>query len=122
MSKLIIWVGGKPLLHGYKVREFKWSAGHGCYIYGGAEIEDRDFNAVYEKCLKNNADLGPRVKVVSTGAVMVAFVPKPEPSPARADPPQAHEITLAEAEAVVARLAPERLRRRGPRPLVMEVA
>lgn len=127
MSKLIIWVGGRPSLNGYRIREFQWVPAHACYVYGGAAINAADFNAAYEKALKTNSDLHPKVRVVEAGDA-------PQIAPAPAETKTAvlnvatvavkREPTVEEAEAVMIRLAPERLKKKpGPaRPAVMEVA
>lgn len=121
-AKLIIWIPGKPLLHGYKQREFLWSQAHGCYLYGGKEIDAKDFNAVYERAVRNNADLGPRVRVMTVDKAIVRAAP---PTPITTI--TAKEITADEAEEVLSRLRPERLKKKtGPKEKekvpVMEVA
>lgn len=114
-ANLIIYVTGKPLLHGHKRREFLWSPEYGLYLYGGRQLAPEEFNAAYERCMKNNADMNPRVRVVS----QTVSVPDPEEPLLKIEvAPRA--ITLEEAEAVVARLAPERLKKKtGPRPANM---
>ncbi len=115
MSRLIIYVSGKPLLHGHKRREFLWSPAHKCYLYGGKEIEAAEFNAIYEKAMRTNADMNPRVLVTNADASAAPIAPVATIA--------AHEITTEEAEAVLARLAPERLKKKtGPKPRVLEVA
>ncbi len=113
--KIIIWIPGKPLLHGHKRREFLWSVPHACYLYEGREIELGEFNAKYEKAMRNNADLNPRVKILGLGT---AEAPAPV-----ATIVAAHEVTADEAEEVLMRLRPERLKKKtGPKAAVMEVA
>jgi hypothetical protein len=117
MSKLIIWIGGKPLLNGYRIRDFHWAVAHNCYIYEGKELDESEFNVAFEKAFRNNMDLHPKVKVVG----MIA-------PPAKPVAPVAHisaskEITLDQAVAVVAELAPDKLKRPLGRPAkVLEVA
>ncbi len=114
-AKLIIWLPGKPSLHGYKRREFLWSERHGCYLYGGAEIEASKFNEVYEKAFKTNADMNPRIKVLSVDAMSAAPTAPPIPAPP-ISPPAPPEITLEQAEEAMQRLAPERLKKKtGPK-------
>ena len=102
-------------MNGYKIREFQWSELHKCYIYGGVEINENDFNAIYEKAMKNNADLNVRVRVVGGSAE-----PQHAPPPATLQPvatiTAAHEITVEEALAAVRRLAPQRLKQWGRPP------
>lgn len=108
MSRLIIYVTGKPNLHGHKRREFLWSPAHGLYLYGGKEIEAAEFNATYEKAMKTNTDMNPRVKVVATSAIQQVTV---------TTPPAPQDITIDDAVAVLERLAPERLKKKtGPKP------
>lgn len=64
MLKLIIFVGGNPLVHGHRIREFKWVPDHKAFVYLGQEVEVEKFNDVYAKAMKTNADMQPRVRVV----------------------------------------------------------
>ncbi len=118
--KLLIYISGKPTLHGHKRREFLWSPAHSCYLYEGSEIEAAQFNAKFEKAMKTNADLNPRVKVIETASAESAA----PISAAHAAP--AKELSIEEkldaAEAVINRYAPERLNKKsGPKPQVVEV-
>ncbi len=114
---LIIFITGKPTLHGHKRREFLWSPAHSCYLYEGSEIEAAQFNAKYEKAMKTNADLNPRVKVIETAsAAPISDVVSGE------IPPITIEEKLEQAEAVFSRYAPERLKKKsGPKPQAVEV-
>ena len=101
-TKLAIYVTGRPNFYGHKRREFIWSQEHGIYLYRGLVIAPEEFNEVYAKALKNNADMAPMVKVLSC-----------EPEPARVttvEPPS--QITLKEAEEAIRRLAPSRLKKK----------
>jgi hypothetical protein len=123
-AKLIIWIPGKPLLNGHKQREFLWSESHRCYVYGGTEIAAEDFNSIYEKAVRNNLDMNPRVRVIAIDAE------KPIAQDAPPIPPiSMQEITPDEAadqaEEILARLRPDRLKKKtGPKEktAVMEVA
>lgn len=64
MFKLIIYVTGKPSLHGYKRREFTWSAVHNCHVFQNKEYAPEEFNAVAEKVLRDNQDMHPLVRAV----------------------------------------------------------
>lgn len=112
--KLIIWIPGKPSIHGHKRREFLWSPAHNCYLYEGKEVDPTAFNAKYEKAMKNNADLLPRVKVIQfEDAKAVPPISDPLTPPV---PPSIDE-QLDQAEAVIMRYAPERLKKKtGPKP------
>ncbi len=104
MAKIIIWLGGNPKVHGYKKREFTWSDAHGRYLYRGVEYSLADFNEAYERALKTNADLIPRVKVLL-------------PLDAAQGLPLTDEQMLENAEAVFMRLDPTRLKKKtGPQP------
>lgn len=124
MSKLIIWVTGRPSLDGYAKREFKWSELHKKFVYEGKEFLPTEFNAKWEKAFRNNMDLQPQVMVIENGiAAAPAPVPPPVVRPAAPPPPPPmtsvplHLITVDQAEAVMARLAPERLKAKpGPKP------
>lgn len=107
MSKLIIYVTGKPLLNGYKIRDFLWSAPHNRYLYQGKEFEVGEFNENYERATRANSDLGVRVMVV--GAATEAARPVSAPKPREA-------ITAEEAEEVLRRERPDLLKKKpGPR-------
>lgn len=104
MAKLIIYVSGKPLVNGYKRREFLWSVEHSCYIYKGRELDEQEFNQIAEKVMRQNDDMHPLIKVSS-----LTEVGAPSATPG--------EITVSEAEDVLMRLAPHRLKgKTGPRP------
>lgn len=128
-AKLIIYITGKPALHGFKRREFLWSPDHGCYLYNGKEVEASEFNAAYDKATKTNSDLKPRVKVVAfsenipsaSQAVLTVSIPHVAVEEAGIKT----ESELAdEAEEVLARIRPERLKKKtgpkGAQPVVMD--
>ncbi len=118
MAKLIIYITCKPVLHGFKRREFLWSEVHKLYLYGGKEISLAEFNAIYEKAMRTNADMRPLVKVLDV-------TPEPAPTIQVSQMAVSRSLTLEDAEAVINRLAPERLKKKtGPKPHtpVMEVA
>lgn len=124
MSKLIIYVGGKPSINGFRRREFIWSDAHKCFIYEGVEIDERDFNAKVEKAFRNNQDLNPRVKIVQFSDDPIITIQPPMPvMPDVTTITAARVFSLAEAESVMARLAPDRLKKTpGRKPRIMEVA
>lgn len=68
MFKLIIWIPGRPTMNGLKRRAFLWSTAHRCYVYEGAEIDPADFNAKYEKAVKNIPNVKPGVRVIVVDA------------------------------------------------------
>ncbi len=120
--KLIIYISGKPTLHGHKRREFLWSPAHSCYLYEGSEIEAAQFNAKFEKAMKTNADLNPRVKVIASAESAAPISKAPEPSVAVGGGEFSIEEQLEKAEAVLTRYAPERLKKKtGPKPQAVEV-
>ena len=107
MAKLIIYVTGKPLMNGYKVREFQWSEVHRCYLYEGRELDAAEFNEKWEKAYRNNGDLSPKVRVTDAGNPPTPAPANPAPLP---EPTPPAEPTLDEALAIVQRLAPDRLK------------
>jgi hypothetical protein len=117
-AKLIIYITGKPTLHGHKRREFLWSPAHSCYLYEGREIEPAAFNAKFEKAVRNNADLNPRVKMIEyEDAESVPPISRNAASP-RPEPELSIDEQLERAEAVINRFAPERLKKKtGPKPV-----
>jgi len=136
MSKLIIYVSGSFAVNGHKIREFRWSEQHRKFIWEGREVGDVEFNAAFEKAWRTNADLTPRAMVVQFGTPAVAApVVLPVVPPAPVATITAREITADEAEAVLARLRPNRLKLKtgpkgphsahskpAPKPKMMEVA
>jgi hypothetical protein len=120
MCKLIIYITGKPLLNGYRRREFVWSEPHACYLYENTEFLPAEFNAKYEKAVRNNADLNPRVRVIEGDEVKAPVIPMAPVSTLST----AREISADEAEEVLMRLRPDRLKKKtGPKPEgAMEVA
>jgi hypothetical protein len=64
MPKIIIYITGKPGLHGFKRREFLWSEPHKLYLWGGRELELREFNDAWTTAYRRNHDMNPQVKVV----------------------------------------------------------
>lgn len=106
--KFIIYLDGNPHVQGYTRFEFKWSQSHGAYIWQGREIEASEFNKEAEIALTRYARVNwhPKVKIVSGIHERVAPIDS-----------TAKEITLAEAEEVMERLAPHRLKKKtGPKP------
>ena len=109
-AKIIIYITGKPTLHGLKRREFQWSGPHGLYLYENRELELSEFNAKYEKAMRTNADMRVLVKVVGAETAI-------------ADAPVDPESEVEVAEATLRRLAPERLKKTpGRKAAVLEVA
>jgi hypothetical protein len=105
--KLIIYSRGKPITHGYKQREFRWMPKHNCYVFREKEFSPEEFNEQVEKIVMDNLDLRPMVRVV--GDVF-------ESAPSITTITTAREITIAEAEDVMERLAPHRLKKKpGPK-------
>lgn len=101
MSKLIIWVSGRPQIDGHVKREFRWSETHRLFIYEGREFTDAEFNAKFERAWATNDDLRPRAKVVSTSTSSAA------------------EPTVDEAVATLQKLAPELLKKKpGPKQML----
>jgi hypothetical protein len=121
MSKLIIWVEGRPNMNGPKRGSFHWSPVHGCYIYGGKEIDAEDFNAIYTKVVVGNPALRAKVRVVYTGEIAPAAAQTVTAVANVSTITTAREITVEEAEAVMVRLAPDRLKKKvGKPPQLME--
>ncbi len=111
MIKLIIYVKGKPIIHGYKQREFRWMPKHNCYVFREQEFTPKEYDAIHEKVMMDNQDLRPMVRVL----VDVAAPDEWEAPPAITTI-TAKEITVADAEAVMERLAPHRLKKKpGPK-------
>ncbi len=119
MAKLIIWLTGRPLVYGFKRRDFIWSEAHKCYLFKGKELDEQEFNEVVEYALTSHPELHPKVKIVEFSKTVAVETPPPPPF----IPPPAPrlEITVEEAEAVMEQLAPDRLKKkagRKPAPLL----
>lgn len=135
--KLIIYINGRPNVHGHKRREFLWNPTHNCHVYRNTEYTPAEFNAVIEKAMSQNQDMFPMVRVVGfaetvsapppidlTGRAkelesVVASLREQIASPIEEAPAMepiatitaAREITLDEAIAVVSRQAPNFLKK-----------
>lgn len=125
MSSLLIFITGKPTIHGYKRREFHWSPAHGVYLYGNKEYAPHEFNAAYEKAMKTNSDMNPRVKVWGQGSITVQE-PQPTTSSGQTIVVPPAPISILEqveaAEALLQRYTPEKLRKKsGAKPAAVEV-
>ena len=98
--KFLIYLEGNPQIQGYTRFEFKWSQKHGVYLFNGQETEKKDFNEVAARVfsIPQYRLMFPKVKLLGS-----------EEEPTR-------EITVAEAEEVMERLAPHRLKKKpGPK-------
>lgn len=124
MTKLIIWVPGKPNLHGYRRRDFAWSEKHNCFIHDGKEYAPDEFNAVAEKVFRRSEDMHPCVRAFDDGQKAAPVRPAPVPAPLPVATITAREITEDDAVATLMRLAPHRLKKSKPsaRAEVIEVA
>lgn len=115
-AKLIICCSGRPALNGHKRRLFQWNPEYNCFVYENKLFDEAEFNAVIEEVMKKNNDLRPYVKVavLSDGAEpaaapsgdYAALETKYKALQARVGVP----VTAAEAEEVLLRLAPHRLK------------
>jgi hypothetical protein len=113
MAKLIICAKGHPLVNGIKRQDFMWSERHGCYLYLGRELEEREFNEVVEKVMTLYRTFFPSVRVSTFSEPAPA--PEKAPPAAELDIEEPREVTLAEALDVVEHLAPHRLKKQpGP--------
>lgn len=117
MSKLIIWVSGRPNLDGFKKREFVWVEKHRAFIYEGREFDAAEFNAKFDKAWHNNQDLTPRARVVEISMSTPARHTPPPPAPHIAD----EAMSVEQAESVLNRLAPERLKKKPGRKSAAEM-
>lgn len=106
--KFIIYLEGNPSVQGYTRFEYKWSQQHGVYLWQGREIDEKEFNKEAEIALTRYSRLHwhPKVKIL----------PGPPAEPVE------KEISVADAEAVMERLAPHRLKKKtGPKPEFAEI-
>jgi hypothetical protein len=111
MSKLIIYVTGRTLFHGFARGPFKWHKPTGLYRYEGREFSEAEFNKIVDKVLHDYSDMNPSVRITEFSSTAPAI---PEPV---AQIHNGHEVSLYDALSVVERLAPEKLKRKtGPRP------
>ncbi len=110
--KLIIYIKGKPNIHGHKRRDFRWVPQHNCYLYREREFTVSEFNVESEKIMRDNQDLYPLVRVLDDYMQTDSW----ESPPPVATLTTAREITVAEAEDVMERMAPHRLKKKpGPK-------
>lgn len=110
-TKLIIACLGRPATNGHKRRMFQWNPTFNCYVFENREMEPEELNRIIEGVCKKHSDLRPFVKVTQISEA-AAHEPVVTLTTAR-------EVGLDEAIAVVARLAPERLKKAWlPRPAI----
>ena len=107
-AKLIIWIPGQFLITGYKRGDFLWDNTYKKYVYKSRLFTEREFNAEAEKIFKQHHRIFPQVHVVEYSDEAKADL-GPDLAPVATISP-AHEITAEEAEAVMERLAPWRLK------------
>lgn len=129
-AKLIICCSGRPALNGHKRRLFQWNPEYNCFVYENRLFDEVEFNSKIEEVMKKNSDLRPYVKVavLSDGSAVqapaaptgdyAALQAKYAALQARIGQP----VTAAEAEEVLLRLAPHRLKAKPGRKLVAEPA
>ena len=111
MPKFIICLTGKiPLTHGFKIHEFIWDEALQTYVFEGKSFTEHELNAKVDVAYKRYPTLvpHPRVRCIDATSAAIAETPIATITTAR-------EITLDEAEAVMQREAPHRLKKKpGP--------
>jgi hypothetical protein len=118
MSKLIIWVSGRPIIYGYQRQDFKWSVPHNCFIYLGRELEEKEFNDVIDKVLSRHKDKNPSIKVMLTAPVADELPPDEVPSFGQ----ESEDLRLKRALEIVQQLAPDMIKKkpgRKPEPVMV---
>ncbi len=118
MSKLIIWVSGRPIIYGYQRQDFKWSVPHNCFIYLGRELEEKEFNEVIDKVLSRHKDKNPSVKAI----VSKSSIDELPPDDSLHAEKQTDELALKIALETVHRLAPDMIKKkpgRKPEPVMV---
>lgn len=108
---LLIYITGKPLIHGYKRREFLWSQAHNLYLFQGKEWSPKEFNDAWAAAMRRNEDLRPMVKVLTSDTANTS-----PPADASGLLLGRRPPTLDEALEVVKREAPEKLKKPAGRP------
>lgn len=103
-TKLIIACPGRPASNGHKRRMFQWNPAFNCYVFENRLLDVAEFNRIVESVCKKHADLRPFSRVIEDVAVAAPVEPVTTLTTAR-------EVGLDEAMAVVARMAPERLKK-----------
>lgn len=116
MSKLIIYVKGNKTVEGLRKGDFVWNEEHKCYLWKGRVLDEPELNAEIEKAMNHFPKrLRPLVKVVEFSESNAMPAPITTISAAQ-------EITVADAEAVMERLAPHRLKQKpGPKVVPKEM-
>lgn len=88
MPKIIIYITGKPNLHGFKRREFNWSEPHRLYLWGGRELELSEFNDAWPKAYSRNHDMNPQVRVILDAVAEPMPKVPVAPKPVDTEPPK----------------------------------
>ena len=111
--KIIIYLDGHPNTHGHSRLQFKWSTEYACYLYQGKVFEDaKEFN---EACRASTS--GPNAQIFRRlGWAINVKILEAGPTFMQPPAPTVPDITMAQAEEVLERLAPHRLKKKpGPR-------
>ncbi len=99
MAKIIIYLNGRVLVHGHKIRDFRWSDAHKKFLYRSKEFTLEEFNDAYEDALRTNGDLNPKVMVLLAPAVTAPIAPPPVVVPASVAKPAPKKNKLVEVDA-----------------------
>jgi len=109
MPKLLLYIPGNARSQGFKLYDFLWNVEHACFLYEGRPLELAEFNTKYEYCMKRFRHLLKNISV----KVLADPAPAIELDVALSPP---REMTAEEAEAVLEKLAPHRLKKKpGPK-------
>ena len=110
MAKFIAYVRGKPLLNGFKRRDFHWNEDFRCYIYQGKIYGEEQFNEIIEIVQRQHYDMNPSFRLVE----MTPRAPSAPSAPIEDLDAAPVPITEEAAIAALQRLAPHRLRKALP--------
>lgn len=119
--RIIAYLTGNPSVQGYKRREFLWMPEHKCYVHNGRPFTEKEFNQLVPAICKKHRDLYPQFRMLEEPPAETAAVAPTTASLQIDVPAPAPEITVEQAEALLLRLAPEKLRK-APRPAAAATA
>jgi DNA-binding NarL/FixJ family response regulator len=119
MAKLIIWINGRLAIHGHKIHEFIFDPVRNYYVWGGKELDEKEFNAVIEKVMRRYETFHPSVLVTQFSEEPIP-APSPIPEPSQHDDKEPDEVAVERAVQVLSLLAPGLLKKKpGPKPVAV---
>lgn len=122
MAKFIAYLTGKPIVHGFRRKDFIWMEQFQAFVLNQNVFTEHEFNKVAER-LHDFRHLEPKIKCVDSERKPIdldeaAPVPQPPPKPT---PEEKRQMTITQALEVLQTHAPHLLKK-APKPAPEPVA